>query len=92
MHQEFAEEVALKALSWIAEDEELLQVFLGSTGASVSDLKSLVSEPEFLLSVLDFLTMDDAWIISFCDAAGLAYEIPMHAKSALPGGARVDWT
>ncbi len=92
MQQESAEEVALKALAWIASDEELLSVFMGASGASVADLKSRISEPEFLLSVLDFLTMDDAWIIAFCDAVGLPYETPMHAKAAFPGGAQVDWT
>jgi hypothetical protein len=38
--------------------------------------------------VLDFLLMDDAWVVAFCDAAGLPYEAPMRARAALPGGGR----
>ncbi|MDJ0859724.1 MAG: DUF3572 domain-containing protein [Dinoroseobacter sp.] len=92
MQQDFAEEIALKALAWIASDEQLLQVFLGASGASGSELKSRIADPEFLLSVLDFLTMDDAWIVGFCDTEGLAYDLPMQAKGAFPGGAQVSWT
>jgi len=92
MQQEFAEEVGLKALGWIAADDELLGVFLGASGASAADLRARAADPEFLASVLEFLTMDDAWIARFCDDHGLAYEVPMQARFALPGGAQVHWT
>jgi hypothetical protein len=36
--------------------------------------------------------MDDAWVVAFCDAAGLPYEAPMRARAALPGGGQVHWT
>ena len=50
------------------------------------------TEPEFLGAVLDFLMMDDAWVVGFCDAQGLKYETPMMARAALPGGAQMSWT
>ncbi|MFW8634429.1 DUF3572 domain-containing protein [Cribrihabitans pelagius] len=87
-----AETLALTALAWLAANDELLPVFLGATGASEADLRARAAEPEFLGSVLDFLTMDDAWVMAFCDAQGLAYEMPMQARMALPGGAQVNWT
>lgn len=87
-----AETLALKALGWLAGNDELLPVFLGSTGASESDLREQAADPAFLGSVLDFLTMDDAWVMAFCDSLGIAYEIPMQARMALPGGAQVHWT
>ncbi|NIZ59645.1 DUF3572 domain-containing protein [Sedimentitalea sp. CY04] len=87
-----AETLALQALAWLVGNEELLPVFLGASGASEADLRSRAADPEFLGSVLDFLTMDDAWVISFCDAQGLAYEAPMQARMSLPGGAQVNWT
>lgn len=89
---ERAEFVALSALGWIAAQEDLLPVFMGATGAGMDDLRQRASEPEFLASVLDFLLMDDAWIVGFCDAAGLAYDDPAAARQALPGGAQVNWT
>ena len=36
--------------------------------------------------------MDDAWVIAFCESAGLAYEVPMQARAGLPGGANMHWT
>lgn len=87
-----AETLALKALAWLAGNDELLPVFLGATGASEADLRARAAEPEFLGSVLDFLTMDDNWVMQFCDSQGLAYEMPMQARMSLPGGAQVNWT
>lgn len=92
MQQDNAEIVALQALGWLSGNEELLPVFLGATGASEADLRDGARDPAFLGSVLDFLTMDDAWIIAFCDSAGLGYEIPLAARMALPGGAQMNWT
>ncbi len=92
MQQESAETIALQALAWLAGDDALLSVFLGATGASELDLRRRAAEPEFLGAVLDFLMMDDAWVVTFCDAQGLKYETPMLARAALPGGQQVSWT
>ena len=92
MTQDSAETVALGALGWLAGHDELLPVFLGATGASEADLRARAADPEFLGAVLDFLTMDDAWITAFCDAQGLGYDVPMRARAALPGGSEMNWT
>jgi len=89
---EAAETLALEALAWLVGDEELLPVFLGATGTSEMDLRARAGDADFLGSVLDFLLMDDAWVVAFCDARGLSYEAPMMARAALPGGAQVHWT
>lgn len=87
-----AETLALNALTWLVGQEDLLPVFLGASGASEQDLRARAGEPEFLGSVLDFLMMDDAWIIAFCDACSVRYDVPMQARAALPGGAHMHWT
>ncbi|MDG1336828.1 MAG: DUF3572 domain-containing protein [Tateyamaria sp.] len=92
MLRESAEVIGLKALGWLAANEELLPVFLGSTGASEADVRAGISDPDFLGALLDFIMMDDAWITSFCDAEGLAYDQPMMARMALPGGEQMHWT
>ncbi|MEP2030989.1 MAG: DUF3572 domain-containing protein [Paracoccaceae bacterium] len=92
MSQETADTVALQALAWLAGNDELLPVFLGTTGASAQDLRTRAADAEFLLSVLDFLMMDDAWVIAFCDETSIAYDIPMQARHALPGGTPTHWT
>ncbi|MCE8441586.1 DUF3572 domain-containing protein [Rhodovulum sulfidophilum] len=90
--QDFAETVALEALAWLVGDEELLPVFLGATGASAGDLRDRASEPEFLASVLDFLLLDDAWVLRFCASCGRPGEAVMAARASLPGGADPHWT
>ncbi|MDT8854093.1 DUF3572 domain-containing protein [Paracoccaceae bacterium Fryx2] len=90
--QESAETIALQALGWLSGNEDLLPVFLGASGSSVGDLAAGARNPVFLGAVLDFLLMDDAWIIAFCDACGLPYQAPMEARAALPGGGEMHWT
>lgn len=92
MSPEQAETIALRALGWLAGQDALLPVFMGSTGVSQDDLAVRATDPEFLISVLDFITMDDEWVVSFCTAEGLPYEMPLQARHALPGGAAVHWT
>jgi len=87
-----AETLALQALAWLVTNEDLLPVFLGASGASESDMRDQAADPVFLGSVLDFLMMDDAWIMAFCDTQSLPYERVMQARAALPGGAQVNWT
>ena len=87
-----AERIAIAALGWLAGNDELAPAFLGSTGAAAEDLRKLADDPAFLASVLDFVTMDDAWVVAFCDATGYGYEEPLRARQALPGGAQMHWT
>lgn len=90
--RESAETVALQGLAWLAGNEELLPVFMGATGVSEDDLREQAQDPVFLGSVLDFLLMDDAWIVAFCEAQAIDPQLPMQARAALPGGEQVNWT
>lgn len=90
--REFAETIGLQALTWLVGHEELLTVFLGASGASEADMRDGLGNPEFLGSVLDFVLMDDAWVREFCDAKGVAYDVPFKARQVLPGGEQVNWT
>lgn len=90
--QEAAETLALQALAWLAANEDLMPVFMDATGASSDDLRNQAGDPAFLGAVLDFLMMDDAWVISFCDSVRVPYDRIKMARQALPGGAQVNWT
>lgn len=90
--QELAETLALQVLTWLAGNDDLFPVFLGATGASANDIARNAAQPEFLVSVLDFLLTDDAWVTEFCNAVALPYEAPMQARAALPGGEVFNWT
>lgn len=86
------ETIALQALAWIAGDAEMLTHFLNASGARPGDLAAAAQDADFLGSVLDFLLLEDGWVMAFCDGAGLAYEAPARARAALPGGRHEHWT
>lgn len=90
--RERAEAVALRALAWLAGQDELWQTFLNASGSSAGDVRARAGEPEFLGAVLDFLLMNDAWVIGFCAAESLPNDMPMAARAALPGGDMMHWT
>ena len=87
-----AEQISLRAIAWLAGNEELLPVFMGATGADEATFRNGVNSSEFQASVLDFILMDDAWVIAFCDNEGIAYDRLMQARAVLPGGSQVHWT
>lgn len=92
MEHEHAQVIALQALGWLAGNDELCPVFLGASGGSVDDLRERATDPAFQAAVLEFITMDDAWVIAFCDAHDLKYDQPLLARYALPGAESVHWT
>lgn len=87
-----AETLALNVLTWLVGNEELLPIFLGSTGASTEDLRVRAGEPDFMASVLEFLMLDDSWVIAFCDANSVPYDLPVQAHAMLSGDMDVHWT
>ena len=92
MTPERAEHIGISALAWLAGNDELLPLFLGSSGAAADDIRAQAENPAFLGSVLEFLTMDDAWVVAFCDVNAVKYEEPLMARYALPGAQSVHWT
>lgn len=92
MQRDAAETLALRALAWLAADDDLLGRFLGASGAAPGDLMTGASDPRFLAAVLDFVLTDDSIVMAFCDAEGYPYPAPMQARAALPGGEVPHWT
>ena len=84
--------LALQVVTWLMGNQALCEVFLGATGANETDLRERISDPEFLGYVLDFLLLDDTWVIEFCDEHGLPYLSVMQARNCLPGGEQMHWT
>ncbi len=92
MSPETAQTIALQALAWLVGQEDICSAFLGASGSSVDDLRGRATDPIFQASLLEFLTMDDNWVMAFCDSIGLGYEDPLRARYALPGAEQVHWT
>ncbi|MGR3492027.1 MAG: DUF3572 domain-containing protein [Shimia sp.] len=84
--------LALGALGWLAGNDELWHVFAGSTGATAEDLATRAEEPTFLASVLDFILMDDAWVLQAADALEVPPERILLARQVLPGAEQIHWT
>jgi hypothetical protein len=92
MTSDDAEIYALKAANWLLSNQELLGLFMGSTGVSENTIKSDIQNTVFLVAVLDFLLLDDKWVMEACDAMKLQPELMQTARLFLPGGDQVNWT
>ncbi len=80
---EDAQAVALKALAHIAGDDALLSRFVALTGCGLDDIRARMADNGFLAAVLDFLLADEASLLAFAEAEGLAPETPMLARRLL---------
>ena len=73
-------------------DARIRNAITVSSAENSASARRRAADADFLGSVLDFVLMDDAWVIAFCDASDLRYEQVMAARQVLPGGAQVHWT
>lgn len=80
---EESQAVALKALAFLAADDALLSRFVSLTGCGLEDIKARMADNGFLGAVLDFLLSDEAALVAFAEAEGLAPETPMLARMKL---------
>ena len=92
MDREIAETRALEVLTWVLSEDDLIQVFMGATGASENDLRSNTLSHEFLLSILDFVLMDDRWVISCSKFLNIDPSQIQLIRMSLDGGQEVTWT
>lgn len=90
--QEAAETLAIQCVAWMAEQDDMLNHFANATGVTQSEIRERVQDSDFLASVLDFLMMEDAWVVNFCTQHNVPNEAVMQARQNLPGGAQVNWT
>lgn len=89
---EAAQTLALNALAWVLNSDEILQSFLEATGVYPQDLAKLAQTPSFLGAVLDFLMEDDQRVIGFCESGPYPLTSVQAARAALPGGQNMHWT
>jgi hypothetical protein len=60
-----AEDMAVAALTFIAQDGERLGRFLALSGLEAGNLREAAAEPGFLVGVLDYLSSDEALLLAF---------------------------
>ena len=72
--REEAETVAVKALSFVAADPELLQRFLAITGIEAHAVRRAASEPGFLAGVLQFILAHEPTLMRFAEETGTPWQ------------------
>jgi hypothetical protein len=82
---ERGETIALKALAYLAGDEDTLNQFLAVTGMAVADLKAGAGDRGFLAGILDYFLQDEALLLAFAASEELAPETIVRARQHLPG-------
>jgi len=87
--RETAEILAIKALAFIAEEPERLNLFLVSTGIEAAEIRTAAREPGFLAGVLEHMLANESLLIAFAESAGIDPAALAGARSALdPQGKR----
>ncbi|MPQ92925.1 MULTISPECIES: DUF3572 domain-containing protein [unclassified Thioclava] len=92
MRQENAHTLALQTLGWLAGREDLIGAFLANSGASVDDLRTQASDPDFLAGVLDHVLQDDQVVLDCAQDLGVQPEALMQARAVLGRGDLRHWT
>lgn len=87
-----AETFAIRALSWLASNDDMLTHFCSASGMAPGEIASMAEDPVFLAAVLDFLLLDDEWVLGFASEAGVEPEAVVRARAMLPGGDIPHWT
>ena len=82
---EKASEIAVSALSFIAQDLENVGLFMDQVGLDPQDLRAASATPGFLAAVLEFLCAQEPQLMAFAANAGLTPEAIDMARKVLSG-------
>ena len=89
---EESESIALKALLFLAKNQDDCERFFALTGLGLDDVRARAAEPEFLGGVLDYILGDENLLIRFADSEGIPPEVPaMARRSLLKGGDNAEY-
>ena len=82
---ERAQTIALKALAYLAGDEDWLNHFLTATGMDLGDLKAGAGDIGFLAGLMDYFLQNEALLLAFAASEELAPDTIVRARQHLPG-------
>ncbi len=88
---EQAELLAIKAISFIAEDDDRISRFLALSGVDAGDIRGRMADPVFLGGVLDYFLQYEPDLIEFAQWAEVDPMLPMKLRHLLPGGVEEDY-
>ena len=90
-NREEAEQLAIDALLFIANDPELMPRFLNITGINASDIRQAAASNGFLAGVLQFILAHEPTLMSFAEQSGYPPQSIGEAINFLPGGEQPIW-
>jgi len=85
LRTEEAQVIALKMLTFLAEDSERFGRFLAVTGLGPSDFRRRAGEPSFLAFVADYLLADQSLLLAFAGNHALDPQTIVRLRRQLPG-------
>lgn len=91
MQNETSDIVALRAFTFIMENDDLRERFLALTGLDVENLRATLSSPSTLASILEFLISHEPDLIEAASAQKLNPEQLVAAWRDLGGGVGQEW-
>jgi hypothetical protein len=84
-----AEQLAVQALAFLADDPEELSRFVALTGIDASQIRAAAGQPGFLAGVLEYMCAHEPLLLSFAEAVG---HKPQQIERALEGIAGPRWS
>lgn len=91
MSDEAAEILALKAVAFIIQNDELRDRFMALSGIDEGMIKNAVQDKVFLASVLEFFVNFEPDLIVFAESEDISPDVVINAWRSLGGGAGQDW-
>lgn len=92
MDADGAQIIGLRALAWLASEDEILPIFLSAAGTDLDGLRQSAMESGTLLAVLDFVAQSDQHVLACAEHLGIAPESIVSAQALLAGRAGTHWT
>ena len=89
MDKVHAEIMALKALTFMAQNEDILVAYLKQTGIAPTDLHNSASDPAVLGSILDYFLQNEKRLLAFCEVEDMAPDLLVKARLSFPGSEAV---
>ena len=66
-----AEALALKALEFLANSPDNLEMFMVATGINGDELRARLEEPTVLAAIIDFMLKNEGLLVEFCDTTSI---------------------
>ena len=92
MNLDAAEILALQTFNWLIEQVELKSSFLETTGILPCELSQVLGTSEFMVAVLDFIMIEDSWVIALVQHLNIEPIVIKGAYKVLTDGQQINST